>query len=75
MSRTRHHGDRQKQRRFGEDWRWLLATPGYWTREMMTVPQRRAVRDWERNTTKTPQSELDTLDLPPHGKKPHLYFW
>lgn len=72
MSRTYHHGDKAKRRAFGTNWRWQ-STPGWWVRMQMTRPQRRAVKVWEvmaRNAT-----DLDRIDMPPHGKKPHLYFW
>lgn len=73
MSRTRHHGDKAKQREFGDEHRWLSQTPGWWTRLFMTKPQRRAAKLWERRAATSPDVEQE--DLPPHGKKPHHYFW
>ena len=75
MSRTRHHGDKAKRLAFGDDWQWLRQTPGWWVKLKMTVAQRRGVRDWEHNAARTRRADLDTLDLPPHGKKPHIYYW
>ena len=73
MSRTEHHGDNAKRRRFGRNWRWLQTTPSWWTRLMMNRPQRRAVKLWERDTAKS--NDMEAVDKPPHGKKPHWYFW
>lgn len=81
MSRTHHHGLKKLcavlSGVYGVGAGPVRAgiTPSWWVREFMTAPQRRAVRDWERNAARTPTADLDTLDLPPHGKKPHLYFW
>ena len=73
MSRTRHHGHNAKRRLFGEEWQWLSQTPGWWIRMLMTRPQRRAVKLWERKAVKS--SNVEDEDNPPHGKKPHIYFW
>jgi len=79
MSRTRHHGDKAKQRKFegrkGEKlkrsapgWKWLN-TPGWWTRLMMTAPQRRETRDMLK------KAGPDTDVMLSHPKRPHNYFW
>lgn len=73
MSRTRHHGDKAKQREFGADYRWYAGTPGWWVRLLMTKPQRRAAKLWERRAVTS--ADVDQEGLPPHGKKPHHYFW
>ena len=75
MTRTHHHGDKAKQRAYGGGWRWLQATPGYWVRLMMTRPQRRAAATWQRNAEKSAVHDLGELGDPPHGRKPHHYFW
>ena len=42
----------------------------------MTRPQRRLARMWERKAvTLRFRDDLDDLDDPPHGRKPHQYFW
>ena len=41
----------------------------------MGKPQRRAASTWQRNAEKTAANDLDGMDSPPHGKKPHIYFW
>jgi len=73
MSRTKHHGDKAKQRTFGDRWRWLSQTPGYWVRLMMMRPQRRAAAVWQRKAETS--TDLEQAGEPPHGKKPHWYFW
>lgn len=73
MSRTKHHGDKAKKRAFGDQWNWTGQTPGWWVRLMMTRPQRRAVKLWERDAVKT--TDLESVDRPPHGHKPHVYYW
>jgi len=76
MSRTKHHGDKAKKRAYGINWLWLQATPGWWVRLFMTRPQRRAAAVWQRKVETCVDIEwVERLDKPPHGKKPHLYFW
>lgn len=73
MSRTHHHGSKAKARTFGKNERWLSQTPGWWVRLMMTRPQRRRVKLWERDAAK--RLTWCDIDDPPHGRKPHHYFW
>lgn len=73
MSRTRHHGRKAKQRAFGRAWRWLSQTPGWWIKMMMTRPQRRKVKLWERDVQK--RTDFENVPRPPHGRKPHHYYW
>jgi hypothetical protein len=81
MSRTLHHGDKAKQRKFegrkGEKlkrsvagWHWM-STPGWWVREMMTAPQRRQTRDMLKKAERDPDAEQDW----PHPTKPEQYYW
>lgn len=42
---------------------------------MMNKPQRRLASLWQRNTEKTAIKDLHDVDKPPHGKKPHIYYW
>ena len=73
MSRTKHHGDKAKQKAFGDNWKWLQSTPAWWTRLMMTKPQRRLASMWQRKVETS--TNLEEVDKPPHGNKPHQYFW
>lgn len=74
MSRTNHHGDKKKAKLFNP-WRWLQSTPGWWIRMMMTRPQRRKAHEWEHKAAATDPDLLDGVDGPPHGNKPHQYYW
>lgn len=65
MSRTTHH----RNQRYSD------STPSKHTHMYMTVPQRAAVRNWESETKKTSLEDLDRLENPPHGRKPHVYYW
>jgi hypothetical protein len=40
---------------------------------MMTKPQRRKAKLWEKEVLKSP--DLEDTDTPLSGKKPHIYFW
>lgn len=89
MSRTYHHGNKAKQRKFGGwnryldptppkrprhhiDWQWMN-TPSWWTRLMMTRPQRQEARRLITQLYRLP----DIADAPPFplAKKPHIYYW
>jgi hypothetical protein len=72
LTKTYHHGNKAKERKFGKLWRWMN-TPSWFTRMMMTKPQRKAAHDWERKAATS--SDIEQLDTPPHGKKPHIYYW
>ena len=61
----------KKRKQVDTCWHWLT-TPSWWIRLMMTRPQRRASRVWER---KALLADLDSLDTPSCSKKPHIYFW
>jgi len=74
VSRTNHHGEKKKQRLFNP-WFWFEQTPAWWIRMMMQKPQRRKASMWQRDAEKSSKADLDNLDKPPHGKKPHWYFW
>lgn len=73
MSRTFHHGSKAKERRFGAEWRWLQATPSWWTRAMMTRPQRQHVRRLVKRTMEL--VDYDDAPLFPLAKRPHVYYW
>lgn len=57
-------------------WHWLDATPSWWTRLFMNRPQRRKSHLWERDVQKiTNFDDLEDIDKPNVGKKPHKYYW
>jgi hypothetical protein len=72
MSKTNHHGDKAKQRKFGANWRWMN-TPSWWVNLMMTRPQRKAGKTWERQAATS--RDVEELDTPSVSRKPHHYFW
>lgn len=73
MSRTKHHGDREKEKKFGKMWFWYRSTPSEWVNKKMTRPQRVKVRALLRGVVK---DELDSSEVMfPLAKKPHIYFW
>jgi hypothetical protein len=74
MSNTKHHGNKAKQRAFGNSWKWLQSTPAIWTKLMMIRPQRAAGRAWQKNVEKTPPAMLEDVDKPNVSKKPHIYY-
>jgi hypothetical protein len=74
MTKTYHHGNKAKERKFGKLWRWMN-TPSWWTRMMMSRPQRKAGKTWERKASTTSVKQLDDADTPSVSKKPHHYYW
>lgn len=40
---------------------------------MMNKPQRRAASMWQRKTETS--ANLEDIDSPPHGNRPHNYYW
>jgi hypothetical protein len=49
-----------------------MPTPNWWVHMIMTRPQRRAGRMWER---KIHFEDLEEIDPPGVGRKPHIYYW
>ena len=66
MSRTKHHGNKAKERLFGANWRWMEKEPKWWRQEFNHTP----CRARERNKL----SKLEFEDYP-DWKKPHVYYW
>ncbi|MBU2249140.1 MAG: hypothetical protein KKD77_20505 [Gammaproteobacteria bacterium] len=73
MSRTKHHGDKAKERVFGKGWRWLDYTPGWWVRLFMTKPQRQRVRKLSEELKRL--ADLEDAPEFPVAKKPHNYYF
>ena len=67
-------GVRTKKKRSYRERGWMT-TPMWWIHEMMTVPQRRQCRAWEHKVVAMAVEDLDLADTPPHGRKPHWYYW
>ena len=67
-------GMRTKKKRSYRESTWMK-TPTWWIHEVMTVPQRREQRAWERKVIQMEVEDLDLVDTPPNSRKPHLYYW
>lgn len=61
---------RKKKKQFNPSF--SESTPSWWTRMMMNRPQRREGHMWESEVINYDQ--LDDVDPPCCGKKPHLYY-
>jgi hypothetical protein len=70
VSRTRHHGDKAKERTHGDSWRWLGNYPGWWDTMMHHKPRRQAERSIKHKILRGDEETLWPLD-----KKPHIYYW
>lgn len=69
MARTKHHGDKAKQRAFGENWNWLENEPRWWRKLMKHRPQRRREREALRQALHGGSPDF------PHDKKPREWYW
>lgn len=57
-------------------WHWLQATPSWWTNLFMNRPIRRCFQAWEREVEKLIDiDDVEDMNIPHHGKKPHKYYW
>lgn len=59
-------------RRKDTEWHWQ-STPSWWTRLYMNRPQRVTSNQYMRQLSL--QIDLELVDPPPIGKKPHIYYW
>lgn len=64
----------KKKKRVDCEWHWMT-TPGWFIKEFMNRPQRAKGRMWEKKITKVALEDLDLLDTPSVGRKPHVYYW
>lgn len=71
MSRTYHHGDRGKQRKFGERWLWYRATPSAWNRCFHTKPRRAQERQLIHRAMRIDYEQVWPLG----SRKPHEYYY
>ena len=71
MTRTSHHGDKAKERKFGDIWHWYKSTPSWWNRIHHTK-RRRAEN--KRLAKKVTRGETEQV-WPLGNRKPHEYFW
>lgn len=70
-----HHpvrGSLPKRKRHAQELHWMN-TPGWWIKEMMTVPWRAETRHLLHNVKK--MRDLEEAPLFPNGRRPHIYYW
>ena len=77
MSRTKHHGKREKIKKFCEELWWRYDTESsIWTRNTMNVPKRRKCKEY---IDKLKKVEIEDLDLVVNeaddSNKPKVYWW
>lgn len=54
---------------------WMHSTPSWWNNMFHTRPQRNNGHMWEREVVKTAIDDVEDLDPPIVGNKPHKYYW
>lgn len=62
-----------KKRNDTED-HWMT-TPMHHIRERMNQPQRTHGKEWERKVVKEKVEDLEDVDTPSVGRKPHIWYW
>ena len=67
-------GVKTKKPRSHNERHWM-PTPMWWIHDFMTVPQRVASKQWEREVVKLSIDDLQDCDPPLISRKPHLYYW
>ena len=50
-----------------------MSTPGWWVKMTMTKPQRRSQHLLEKQALKA--VDIEDVDFPELGRKPHIYYW
>ena len=50
-----------------------MTTPGWWVKMTMTKPERRAANTATRKVLLA--EDIEEVDIPDMGRKPHIYFW
>ena len=71
MARTRHHGDKAKEREFGRLWWWYRSEPKWWRKMFHTRPKRAANK---RAIQRVMRGEYEQV-WPVGNRKPHSYYW
>lgn len=71
MSRTYHHGNKAKERKFGDEWRWFAACPKDWNRPFHTVPKRRKEKHLLHRVLKGEAEQVWPLG----SRRPHVYYY
>lgn len=63
----------KKKRHYIGPYHYWMHTPGWWTRQVMTRPQRATVRGLIAKLHRI--QDLEDAPLFPLAKKPHIYYW
>lgn len=63
----------KEPKRVNTTWHWMGSTPSSWTNMFMNRPQRNASNQYMRQVTL--DVDLEEVDPPPLGRKPHIYYW
>ena len=69
MSRTNHHGDKNKLKLFGENWAWYTQEPKIWRKLHKHRKRRQSVRQCKHEVMRGGEPNW------PHDKKPWIYYW
>lgn len=71
MSRTTHHGDKAKEKKYGASWHWYQSTPSAWNRMFHTKPRRVSDRAKLAAVLRGEEEQCWSLG----NRKPHHYYW
>jgi hypothetical protein len=60
----------KKKKQEDTEWHWM-STPSQWNKIMNNRPERKAVK----NQLKVVPTDVEEVDVPDTGYKPHVYYW
>jgi hypothetical protein len=63
----------KKKKNEDDEWHWCSSTPSWWTKMTMVKPERRNAHLLEVKALRTP--DLEDVDFPDLGRKPHIYYY
>jgi hypothetical protein len=72
MSRTNHHGHRQKVKKFGDNYHWYLSEPKAWRRQYKHKLRRSEARKCINDVL---YGDSDKEVMFPLDTKPWIYYW
>lgn len=75
MSRTKHHGDKNKKKLYGDLWWWFKSEPKEWRKMHKTRPRRRQTHS--ANTALFREVDYEDFNDTkyPLDRRPHIYYW
>ena len=74
MSRTRHHGDKNKERLFGDSWLWCRGAPKWFSKMTRHKPQRAKRTIALQKLITYDVEDMEEVEFP-QDKKPVEYYW